>query len=72
MSSPDLTGYASREWIVGMISDPAHERFYGNRNDRMPAFGADQTLTEKQIELLADWIRGDWVRLEEDQLAHSE
>lgn len=72
MSSPDLTGYASREWIVGMISDPAHERFYGSRNDRMPAFGADQTLTEKQMELLADWIRGDWVRLEEDQLAHSE
>jgi mono/diheme cytochrome c family protein len=39
----------------------------------MPAFGEEETLTEKQIGLLADWIRGDWVRTEEDQqLARAE
>ena len=38
-SAPDLTGYGSHAWLRGMISDPNHERFYGNkRNDRMPAF----------------------------------
>ena len=71
MDSPDLTGYASRDWIVGIISNPEHPRFYGSRNDRMPAFGEDGTLTEKQIGLLADWIRGDWVTAN-DQVAHAE
>jgi ubiquinol-cytochrome c reductase cytochrome b subunit len=59
-TGPDLTGYGSREWLIGMISDPAHERFYAARNDRMPSFGRDQTLSSSGIELLADWLRGDW------------
>lgn len=60
--APNLTGYGSREWIVAFITNPAHERFYGERNDRMPAFGEEQTLDEQQIGLLADWLRGDWPR----------
>lgn len=71
MASPDLTGYASREWIVGFISNPEHDRFYGSRNDRMPAFGDDGTLSADQIGLLADWIRGDWVR-SDTGIAHAE
>jgi ubiquinol-cytochrome c reductase cytochrome b subunit len=59
-TAPDLTGYASREWLVSFISDPRHERFYGGRNDRMPAFGADKMLDEKQIGLIVDWLRHDW------------
>ncbi len=59
---PDLSGYGSREWLVAFISDASHERFYGERNDRMPAFGPDKTLTEHQIGLVADWLRGDWAR----------
>jgi ubiquinol-cytochrome c reductase cytochrome b subunit len=65
-SAPDLTGYGSRKWLVGMISNPTHERFYADRNDRMPAFaehGADTTnnmLTQKQLGLIVDWLRGDW------------
>src|SRR5262249_49795684 len=39
-SAPDLTGYGSREWLVGMISDPKHERYYRDDNDRMPSFAA--------------------------------
>ncbi len=59
-SAPDLTGYGSREWLIGIISDPKHQRFYGRRNDRMPAFAGDQILDSQSIGLLADWLRGDW------------
>jgi ubiquinol-cytochrome c reductase cytochrome b subunit len=58
--SPDLTGYASREWLIDFISDPEHERFFGDNNDRMPAFGREKTLTPRELGLVADWLRGDW------------
>jgi ubiquinol-cytochrome c reductase cytochrome b subunit len=66
-SAPDLTGWGSREWLVGIITDPTHERFYGDSNDRMPSFGkaaegAAPMLTPQQIGLLADWLRGQWYR----------
>ena len=57
---PSLTGYGSREWLTALISNPGHERFYGPRNDRMPAFGAEKQLTDLEIGLIADWLRGDW------------
>lgn len=57
-TAPDLTGYGSREWLIGIISNPKHERFYGTRNDRMPAFGGEKILDARSIELLADWLRG--------------
>jgi len=56
-SGPDLTGYGSREWLRGMIDNPAHPRFYGKKNDKMPAFGRDALLTPRQIESLIDFIR---------------
>ena len=66
-SAPDLTGWGSREWLVGIINDPSHERFYGDSNDRMPSFGkADEgsvpMLTPQQVGLIADWLRGEWYR----------
>ena len=57
---PDLTGYGSREWLIEFIADPAHPRFYGRRNDRMPSYGPEEGLTPAEIRLLADWLRGDW------------
>lgn len=72
MSAPDLTGYASREWIVAFIANPEHDRFYGSRNDRMPAFGVNEELSVREMELLADWLRGDWVRLDRSKSAHAE
>ena len=56
---PDLDGYASREWLISFISNPSHERFYADGNDRMPGFakGKDaksHILTPRQIELLVD------------------
>ncbi len=63
----DLTEWASREWLIGIITDPAHERFYGESNDRMPSFGGGQEgatprLSVEQIGLIADWLRGQWYR----------
>jgi ubiquinol-cytochrome c reductase cytochrome b subunit len=59
-TAPDLTGYGSRAWLTAILANPAHARFYGKRNDRMPAFGTDQILDEASIGLLADWLRGEW------------
>ncbi len=55
--APDLTGYGSKQWLSAMIGDPAHERFYGKKNDRMPAFA--KRLSPKEIGFLVDWLRGD-------------
>jgi quinol-cytochrome oxidoreductase complex cytochrome b subunit/mono/diheme cytochrome c family protein len=61
---PDLTHYASREWTIGMICNPAAPRFYGDKNDRMPAFCADaegsskNLLSRRDVELIVDWLRG--------------
>ncbi len=69
-SGPDLTGYGSRDWLIGIVSNPSHKRFYGNENDRMPAFEESATdtktniLTRQELELLADWLRGDWYEAE--------
>jgi ubiquinol-cytochrome c reductase cytochrome b subunit len=59
-SAPDLTGWGSREWLVGILANPKHPRFYGKKNDRMPAFSEDQILDAQAIGLIADWLRGDW------------
>ena len=59
-TGPDLTGYGSRDWLLGIITNPKHERFYGRRSDRMPAFGADGILDAKSIGLIVDWLRGEW------------
>ena len=65
--APDLTGYGSWDWMMGIIGDPNHRRFYGPENDRMPAFGAniekpaENQLTASQISMLADWLRGQYI-----------
>jgi ubiquinol-cytochrome c reductase cytochrome b subunit len=56
-SGPDLTGYASREWMIAFIQNPGHEKFYGDKNDRMPLFGEKGELTPRQIEFIVDWLR---------------
>jgi ubiquinol-cytochrome c reductase cytochrome b subunit len=59
-TAPDLTAYGSREWLIDFIVNPAHHRFYGDNNDRMPAFGNEEILSPLEIGLLADWLRGEW------------
>jgi ubiquinol-cytochrome c reductase cytochrome b subunit len=59
-TAPDLTAFGSRDWLIAFVSNPAHPRFYGKRNDRMPAFGEDKVLDGHAIGLIADWLRGEW------------
>jgi ubiquinol-cytochrome c reductase cytochrome b subunit len=63
--APDLTGYASAEWLRELISNPEHERFYPDTNDRMPAFAASDDLaanrlSPEELDLLVAWLRGEW------------
>jgi ubiquinol-cytochrome c reductase cytochrome b subunit len=57
---PVLTGWGSRDWMLGMVHDPSAESYYGSNNDRMPSFGAEERLTREQIGLIVDWLREDW------------
>jgi len=63
-SGPDLTAYGSKKWTADIIADPAHRRFYGQKNDGMPsyrAFPAEEDhknlMSQEELELLAEWIR---------------
>jgi ubiquinol-cytochrome c reductase cytochrome b subunit len=64
--APDLTGYGSYEWMLGLVSDPTHERFYRQENDRMPSFAKDlahperNNLSVRQVSLIVDWLRGQY------------
>ena len=61
-NTPDLNGWASRKWTIDFTKNPAHPSFYGKNNDRMPIFEEEKIFTDKQIEMVVDWIREDWVR----------
>jgi ubiquinol-cytochrome c reductase cytochrome b subunit len=58
--APDLTGYGSKEWLTEFVSNAGSERFYLERNDRMPAFGEGGRMTRDEISLVVDWLRGEW------------
>lgn len=60
--SPVLTDWGSREWTTAFVYDPSHRRFFGRNNDGMPSFGEEKTLTPRQIELVVDWLRGEWAK----------
>ncbi len=67
VGSPDLTGYMSRQWMIDFIRNPGHERFYGEMNDRMPAFAPHDDprmnqLDDHSLGLIVDWLRGDFYR----------
>jgi mono/diheme cytochrome c family protein len=65
--APDLTKYGSEAWLKEFIANPAHTKFYGDKNDRMPAFAPGKTeadavknlLSAGDIEMLARWLRHD-------------
>jgi ubiquinol-cytochrome c reductase cytochrome b subunit len=73
IQAPDLRGYMSRDWMLGIIADPESKAFYGpakgkdKGNDAMPSFhlnDEDAVLTKAQIETLVDYIRGTWYRFQ--------
>ena len=52
--APDLTDYASRDWLREMIINPAQPQLYGSQGHSMPKFAG--RLAPWEIDLLADWI----------------
>lgn len=78
--APDLTGYGSYEWMMGLVSDPTHARFYRRENDRMPSFAKDldnpasHSVSVRELSLIVDWIRGQYYQPEDKQpvLPHPE
>jgi hypothetical protein len=56
--------------MIDFVSDPGQERFYGKRNDGMPAYAKhpeeslENILTVREISLMVDWLRGDWYEAE--------
>jgi len=59
-AGPHLDGWASRTWMLGLLRNPAHPDYYGEDNDRMPAFGEEEILTPEEMGLVVDWLREDW------------
>jgi ubiquinol-cytochrome c reductase cytochrome b subunit len=57
---PVLTGWGSREWMLGMLHDPVQDSYYGEDNDGMPSFGVEESLTPAEMGLVTDWLRNDW------------
>ena len=62
IGSPVLDGYMSRQWLIDFIRNPADERFYGDMNDRMPAYAPHDDprlnqLDDKSLGLIVDWLR---------------
>jgi ubiquinol-cytochrome c reductase cytochrome b subunit len=64
-SAPTLTGYGSDRWLKSFISDPGTKDFYGKRN-RMPGFG--ERLSEKEMQLLVDWMRHQWYEPQKEEV----
>ena len=67
IGSPVLDGYMSQQWLIDFLRNPADERFYGEMNDRMPAFAPHSNpqlnqLDDHTLGLIVDWLRGDWAR----------
>jgi len=54
---PDLTGYASKEWLRSFLMNPGAGRHYGD-NNAMPAF--KDRMTEKDLDILVRWLRHRW------------
>jgi ubiquinol-cytochrome c reductase cytochrome b subunit len=54
---PDLTGYASEEWLRQFLLDPGAERNYYD-NNAMPSY--KDRMSDKDLELLLRWMRHRW------------
>ena len=82
---PDLIGYGSHDWLVDFLRDPHTERFYYSKenyskeNDEpdrlMPGYATHpqdpslNKLTEREIILIARYLRQDWPMPTEEEAA---
>ena len=58
-TGPTFEGYGSAEWLREFLKNPAHDKFYGKRNDRMPAFGESSRLSAREVDMLIRWMRAE-------------
>ncbi len=71
--APDLTSYGSYEWMMGLVADPTHERFYHKQNDRMPSFAKNldnphkNSVSIRELSLIVAWLRGDYYKTDDKQ-----
>jgi quinol-cytochrome oxidoreductase complex cytochrome b subunit/mono/diheme cytochrome c family protein len=71
--APDLTSYGSYEWMLGLVADPTHERFYHKQNDRMPSFAKNldaphkNSVSIRELSLIVAWLRGDYYKTDDVQ-----
>ena len=63
---PQLTGYASEEWLRDFLSNPGAEQHYGSKN-AMPSFKKRMTDTDKDRDLLIRWMRHRWYEPSRDR-----
>lgn len=61
VGAPTLTGYGGRKWLIDFLKNPGHADFYGE-NNAMPGF--ERSMSQPEIELLVDWMLGDYYRPE--------
>ena len=54
--APDLTSYASGDWLRKIIMDSSQPEYYGSQGS-MPKFS--ERLTSREVGLLVDWILGE-------------
>lgn len=55
---PDLTGYASEEWLRSFINNPGADHNYGPDGNAMPAFA--KRVSERELDLLVNWLQRRW------------
>jgi ubiquinol-cytochrome c reductase cytochrome b subunit len=58
-AAPLLTGYGGADWLKRFIGDPGEPANYGKHN-HMPAFKT--RISERELDLLARWLSGDYYR----------
>lgn len=56
-SAPQLTGYASEEWLRDFLLNPGAERHY-NEDNAMPSY--EGRMSDKDLEILLRWMRHRW------------
>lgn len=61
--APELTGYASEEWLRDFLLNPGADRHYGKRN-AMPSY--KDRMSEKDLDILLRWMRHRWYEPETD------
>ena len=60
---PDLTGYASEEWLRDLLLNPGADRHYGEKN-AMPSY--KDRMSDKDLDILLRWMRHRWYEPDEE------